>query len=91
MTVADTINACFEGGMALTYSLSIRRLLRDKKVRGYHVGVNVFATMWGFWNLYYYPHLGQWLSFSAGAALVCANVLYTGLTLWYLRLERRTL
>jgi hypothetical protein len=35
---------------------------------------SLFFTSWGVWNLYYYPSLGQWLSFAAGIALCLGNI-----------------
>ena len=79
----DLINAAFEllgGVFVLGHCRAIRR---DKAVKGVSIPAVVFFTAWGGWNLYYYPHLGQWLSFAGGVALVAANLLYVGLLVYY--------
>jgi len=86
----DTANASFEmlGGIFLW--LNVLRLYRDKLVRGWDWRVMVFFTVWGFWNLYYYPHLDQWLSFVAGAFIAVTNAVYLALALYYIRKERQS-
>jgi len=70
--------------------LNVLRLYRDKLVRGWDWRVMVFFTVWGFWNLYYYPHLDQWLSFVAGAFIAVTNAVYLALALYYIRKERQS-
>jgi len=88
MTIADVVNGCFElfGGAFLM--LNVQRLMRDKRVAGVRISPVVFFTAWGFWNLYYYPSLGQWASFAGGIAVVGVNTLWIGLALWYGRKSR---
>ncbi len=84
----DLINAAFEGLGTFFVYLNIRRIQRDKIVRGVDWRVMAFFTTWGFWNIFYYPHLGQWSSFVAGISLVIVNVMYLSLMLYYVRQER---
>jgi hypothetical protein len=77
----DIFNGIFEFGGALLTCLSIRRLLIDRAVAGVSWLPTAFFTAWGFWNLYYYPSLGQMFSFAGGAALVLANAVNVGLLL----------
>lgn len=84
----DTINALFELGGALLTALNIRALLRDKTTKGVVWPVNAFFTAWGAWNLYYYPALGQWISFAAGVLLVAANAVWVGLAVHYASASR---
>lgn len=72
----DSINGLFELLGAGAIWLSVRKLREDKKVRGFHWGQLGFFTSWGIWNLYYYPHLDQWLSFVGGLAVVGVNITY---------------
>lgn len=74
MSLPDAINGLFELGMSAIISRSIMRLWREKKVRGWSAGAVTWPTAWGLWNLYYYPHLGQWCSFAGGSLVVIANV-----------------
>lgn len=79
----DLINALFEVGGAITIFMNIMKLYKDKKIRGVLWPIWVFYTLWGFWNIYYYPSLGQNLSFYAGIVLVSGNLWWCLLTLKY--------
>ena len=57
--IADYINGSFEVLAGLFVLLNVRRILRDKTVRGVSILPTAFFTLWGFWNMYYYPYLGQ--------------------------------
>ncbi len=83
MTNADTINASFEllGGV-LTWS-NVARLYKDRMVLGFDWRVAIFWTTWGLWNLFYYPHLEQWLSFAAGVVIVVANATWVAMAIYY--------
>lgn len=90
MTWQDAMNGGFEllaGGMVLMHCA---RLYKDKVVRGASWVATAFFFAWGMWNLYYYPHLGQWLSFAGGLSIASANFLWLGMMLYYIRRERRT-
>ena len=83
----DLITGIFEVGGTAFIFLSIIQLYKDKIVRGVswvHVG---FFTIWGFWNLFYYPHLGQWWAFAGGIGIVSANAFWLCQLLYYLRRE----
>lgn len=90
MITPDHVNACFEGGSSLLGLLNIRQLLRDKAVKGFSPAPLAFFTMWGLWNLFYYPHMGQIWSFIGGCAIASENAIYLGLVLYYLRRSRRS-
>jgi hypothetical protein len=83
----DLINGSFEAIGSLLVWLNIRQLYRDKVVRGVHIAPVMFWTAWGYWNIYYYPHLNQWLSFAGGISVVLANSVWVGQMLYY-RKER---
>jgi len=72
----DAINATFELVGALVLWENVRVIRRDKVVHGINPLTTVFFTAWGFWNLFYYPSLDQWLSFLGGAALVAVNAVW---------------
>lgn len=81
----DLFNGLFELLGAAISTLNVRQLLRDKMVRGVHWAPVAFFMAWGFWNLFYYPHLDQWWSFAGGIALVAVNVVrlwLMGLYIW---------
>ena len=89
LTLPDLVNAVFEVGGGAIIILNIKRIMRDKKVRGFDWRVMAFFTLWSYWNLYYYPQLDQWLSFFAGLGIVVTNTIYTVLMVYYVMLERR--
>jgi len=81
--IADFINGIFElfGGVAISFSIA--KVLKDKKVKGVSLIPVVFFTTWGFWNLYYYPSLGQSVSFWAGIGVAIANLIWLILLIKY--------
>jgi len=83
MLIPDLINSLFEfcGGLFLAFN--VFKLYRDKKVRGVHWLPTLFFTSWGFWNLFYYPHLNQWLSFFGGIFLVTVNAIWLMQMIYY--------
>lgn len=83
----DGINAAFEVFGSVVVWWGCRRLVKDKEVRGSSWLVCGFFLLWGIWNLFYYPHLGQWLSFVAGISLTIAASVRLYLMLYYLRIE----
>ena len=56
----DRINACFELFAGYFIWLSIKQIRKVKGISFKHI---VFITLWGVWNLLYYPALTQWLSY----------------------------
>lgn len=88
MTWQDFINGIvFEliGGCVLW--LNVVRLYSDRQVKGVNWITYAFFALWGFWNLYYYPHLNQWLSFVGGLNVVLANTVWVAMALHYGRRE----
>ena len=88
MNWQDLINGLFEMLGCFFIMLHIHRLLKDKKVRGISVVAFTYFTLWGFWNIYYYPHLDQWLSFVGGTSIAIVNAVYVLLILYYIRKEK---
>lgn len=79
----DTINAMFELGGALFIWLNVRALYLAKVVRGVYPPVMAFYAAWGVWNVFYYPAIGQHLSFWAGLGVVAGNLVWCSLALKY--------
>jgi len=79
----DIINGLIEflgSGFILNHC---RVLLKQRMVRGVSTVSVVFFTLWGLWNLYYYPNLDQWWSFLGGVMIVLANSLWIILLIVY--------
>ena len=68
------------GGGVLCW-MNVRQLLRDYQIRGIYWPVQAFFAAWGWWNLFYYPSLGQWVSFAGGIITVLANTTWVILAL----------
>lgn len=85
MSAPDLINGAFEffGGIALWRN--VLQLYRDKTVRGVHWSSTGFFMLWGYWNLFYYPHLDQWWSFAGGVSIVIALTTWLVQMLYYER------
>lgn len=82
-TIPDLVNGSFEFVAGLLGILNVRRVLKDKKIVGVSLWMSGFITLWGFWNLFYYPYLGQWASFVGGILLVVTNTTWVSLGLYY--------
>ena len=84
----DLINGVYELVGGLFILLNVIRIHRDKKVRGVSVIAVAFFTSWGYWNLYYYPHLSQWASAIGGLFIAVMNTIWVSQMIYYIRKER---
>lgn len=89
MNVPDLINGLFEFGGSIVLWLNVLQTYRDKGYRGVTVWSTFLFSAWGYWNLYYYPSLNQWLSFVGGCLIVAANTSWLVLMLYYGHTELR--
>ena len=79
----DVVNGTYELLGGLFVLNHCRAVLRDKTVAGVSI-ISVFCfTTWGFWNLFYYSHLNQWVSLIGGVFVTIANAVWTWLLLKY--------
>lgn len=85
----DLVNGIYEFMGAPFIFMSILKLFKDKKVRGVSWIHVLFFSSWGYWNLYYYPHLNQWCSFAGGVCLVIANTIWLFQIFYYLAKEKK--
>lgn len=83
--MTDLINGIFESVASLFILLHVLKLYRDKEVKGVALTPFFFFTLWGFWNLIYYPSVNCWYSFFGGIAVVLVNTIYTGMLMYYSR------
>ena len=83
MKSQDLINGMFEMLGGILCWLNVLSLLKDKQIKGVSYPVMTFYALWGYWNLYYYPYLNQWLSFTGGLFLVAGNTIWVILALKY--------
>jgi len=82
--IPDLINGLFEALGSIAIFANVRAMWRDKFVSGFSPWACVFFTSWGYWNMYYYPHLGQWLSFIGGSFITVGNTMWVYL-IWKYR------
>lgn len=85
----DMINGIFELFGALFLILNVLRIHKDKKLSGVHWMPTVFFTVWGMWNLYYYPSLDQWYSFYGGLLIATVNTVWLLQIFYYSELRKR--
>lgn len=81
--IQDAINAGFEFGAGIAVLHHCFKLHMDKQVRGLSIPAVFFFTAWGFWNIYYYPFLGQPWSFAGGIFVTLANCIYVAMLVHY--------
>src|SRR5215213_4295535 len=81
----DVINALFETiGGALLF-LNSYRAVKAKTIIGVDPAPTMFFWLWGVFNLWYYSHLNQPLSTTAGILPTIANTLFLSLWWYYSR------
>lgn len=75
------INGLFELVGAYFTWRNYFQLRKDRDLKGIWWPLIAFMTAWGFWNIVYYPSLGQWFSFAGGIMLVGGNAFWVNLAL----------
>ncbi len=88
MQTPDVVNGMFELVGSVMCWLNVYKIIKDKRVEGVYWSVSAFFSVWGLWNLYYYPTLGQWASFVGGIFLAAGNITWTLLAIRYSKLNR---
>lgn len=82
-SIPDLINGTFELFGMIFVLLSVKQLYKDKQFKGSHIMTIGYFTAWGCWNIYFYPHLGQSISFVGALGTTLANVTYTCQIIYY--------
>lgn len=86
--MSDLVNGLFEFIGGITLWMNVWRTHKDGGVKGVNTLYILYFSSWGWWNLYYYPSLGQWWSFAGGVFIVVANVVWLGQVVYYTRRKR---
>lgn len=88
MHLPDLINGTYEclGGIFLLNNCL--HLYKDREIKGVSLITSTFFCSWGYWNLWYYPYLNQWMSFVGGCLVVIANTLWILMAIYYQKLNR---
>lgn len=87
MNTPDLINSLFEFGGCIMAIVNTIKLQRDKDVKGVYWPFTVFLSIWGYFNIYYYWHLEQWMSLVAGGTLSVFNTVWVILAIYYVELK----
>lgn len=83
MQIPDLINGLFEFSGGLFILRNIVTLLKDKQVKGVSILSTFYFCSWGAYNLFFYPHLNQWLSFTGSIFITIVNLIYVSLMIYY--------
>lgn len=87
--IPDIINSGFEAGGGVFILHHCYVLHKDKEVKGVSIISTIFFSMWGLYNLFYYPHLGQWASFYGGMVISISNMIWVGMMIYYRRKNKK--
>ncbi len=85
MSLPDIINGSFETAAGFAVLHHCFKLYEHKQARGLSIPAVLFFTVWGLWNLFYYPHLDQFWSFVGGIFITIANIGYLVMLAHYSR------
>jgi len=83
MHLPDIINGTFECLAGVFQASNCWRLFKDKVVHGVNWQVTAFCVVWGCYNIYYYQHLGQTVSWYGGLVVLAANAVWVAAALHY--------
>lgn len=86
--IPDLINGTFEAGGGIFLLLDVYRMWKDRCLSGVHWLPKLWFMAWGYYNVFYYPHLHQTLSFLGGLVIVTVNTVWLALYLKYVRFNK---
>ena len=89
MLLPDTINGLFEGVGSVFMGFNVARIVKDKCVRGFNWSTCAFFGAWSLFNLFYYPHLDQWVSTVGASLMAISNTTYVMLVIYYIHKEKK--
>lgn len=70
----DWTMAAFELGAAFFQLFNIKALRRDKSLRGVSTLPTIFFTIWGCYNVYFYPATGNPITGIAAVLILIVNI-----------------
>jgi hypothetical protein len=83
----DLVNSGFEALAGVFVLNQSRALWKSRQAYGVSLLSVLFFNTFGFWNLYYYPHLNQWSSFFGGFCVTLANTVWVTSIVWLRRAQ----
>jgi len=84
----DMVNSLVELGGAWFTWRNAWQLFKDKSLSGVYWPTNLFFTLFGVWNLYYYTSIAQPYSFYAAILLTMGNATWVAMAI-NLRFKQR--
>ena len=91
MKTFDVINSIFQLGGAMAAWINVRKILKDKHVKGVYWPLTLYYAGWGLWNLAFFSHLEQLWSLASGTLLVSGNLAWSAIALEHNWLQKRRL
>ncbi|KKM77927.1 hypothetical protein LCGC14_1365090 [marine sediment metagenome] len=85
----DNVNGLFEFLSGFFLLLHCVKMYQDKKIRGISLLAGIYFVTWSYWNLFYYPCLGQWGSFGGGVFSTMIHTIWFFMIVYYTRKERK--
>lgn len=79
----DVVNSGLELLAVLAVATSMRKLARDRRIRGISTSHISYALLSACWFVYYYAHLDQWWSFAAALLYWLATGAWVTMMLYY--------
>jgi len=79
----DIMNGTYEFFGGFLILLHCKTLWKDKTTKGVSITAFAFFATWGIWNLYYYPHLGQYVSLIGSCNIMLWNLVWVFFALHY--------
>ena len=76
MLSSDQINACLELAGAIFLVPTLIEAYNKKRIVGVHYITPIFFSLWGLWNIFYYPSLNQYWSASAACIMLSVNIIW---------------
>jgi len=76
MAPPDLINGTLEFVCSIMLWLDVRAVWRARGAAGVSIGARVFFWFWSVWNLWWYPHLGQYISAAGAVAVMLPQTLW---------------
>jgi hypothetical protein len=76
MHLPDLVNGSLEVACSVMLWFDVRALVRDRSVQGVSLLARFFFWGWSIWNLWWYPHLGQTLSFAGAVAVMLPQTIW---------------
>lgn len=89
MSWADTVNGFYEMVGGIFMLVNCVKVYKDKQVKGISLASAAFFCSWGYWNIYYYPSLHQWVSTLGAILMTLFNTIWIVMAIYYTRKNKQ--